>query len=155
MRGNFDQFLADRKAGQPWHYFFGVATTHRTWIKGSGKVLWGIEPDKLKGRMPAFLPEPLFVSDETLATIAQSEAGQEKVAQVLVETIVEHFPNGARVAFSCGHLFKVSSPHDRGAAVAGTGGKVGEGDLALAVLVRAERMLMDLNRKREDGAAQT
>src|SRR5262245_11265295 len=57
VRGNFDQFLADRKPGQPWLYFFGTTTTHRKWIKGSGKKLWGIEPDSLKGKMPAFLPD--------------------------------------------------------------------------------------------------
>jgi arylsulfatase A-like enzyme len=57
VRGNFDAFLADRKPGQPWHFFFGVTNTHRTWIKGSGKKLWGIDPEKLKGRMPGFLPD--------------------------------------------------------------------------------------------------
>lgn len=57
VRGNFDAFLADRKAGQPWLYFFGPTTTHRAWVKGSGKTLWGIEPDRLKGLMPAFLPD--------------------------------------------------------------------------------------------------
>jgi arylsulfatase A-like enzyme len=46
-RKNFDQFLADRKPGQPWHFFFGPTTTHRQWIKGSGKALWGIDPEKL------------------------------------------------------------------------------------------------------------
>src|SRR5207237_9652776 len=57
VRANFDDFLAARKPGQPWHYFFGPTTTHRTWIKGSGKKLWNIEPDSLKGKMPKFLPE--------------------------------------------------------------------------------------------------
>lgn len=33
---NFDAFLADRKPGQPWLYWFGATTTHRRWIKGSG-----------------------------------------------------------------------------------------------------------------------
>jgi arylsulfatase A-like enzyme len=57
VRGNFDDFLAARKAGQPWHYFFGPTTTHRTWVKGSGLKLWGIQPDSLKGKLPAFLPD--------------------------------------------------------------------------------------------------
>lgn len=57
VRGNFDAFLADRKPGRPWHYFFGPTTTHRTWTKGSGKALWGIDPEKLKGKMPAFFPD--------------------------------------------------------------------------------------------------
>ncbi len=57
VRANFDTFLAARKAGEPWHYFFGPTTTHRTWVKGSGKKLWGLEPDSLKGKLPAFLPD--------------------------------------------------------------------------------------------------
>lgn len=55
VRGNFDAFLADRKAGQPWCYFFGTTTTHRTWVKGSGKALWGIDPESLRGKMPRYL----------------------------------------------------------------------------------------------------
>ena len=57
VRGNFGDFLAARKPGQPRHYFFGPTTTHRTWIKGSGKLLWGIEPDSLNGKLPKFLPD--------------------------------------------------------------------------------------------------
>jgi arylsulfatase A-like enzyme len=57
VRANFDAFLADRKSGQPWLYWFGATTTHRRWIKGSGKKLWGIEPDALKGKLPGFLPD--------------------------------------------------------------------------------------------------
>ena len=57
VRANFDAFLAARPAGAPWHYFFGPTTTHRVWVKGSGKKLWGIEPDSLKGKLPAFLPD--------------------------------------------------------------------------------------------------
>src|SRR5262249_6355533 len=57
VRGNFDAFLAKREAGKPWLYWFGSTTTHRVWIKGSGKKLWGIEPDSLAGKMPKFLPD--------------------------------------------------------------------------------------------------
>ncbi|MSU43656.1 MAG: sulfatase, partial [Pedosphaera sp.] len=38
VRGNFTAFLADRKAGQPWFFWFGPTTVHRTWVKGSGKA---------------------------------------------------------------------------------------------------------------------
>ncbi|MBT5531461.1 sulfatase-like hydrolase/transferase, partial [Candidatus Poribacteria bacterium] len=31
--------------------------THRKWQRGSGKALWGLEPDDLKGKLPAFLPD--------------------------------------------------------------------------------------------------
>ena len=57
VRANFDAFLADRKAGQPFCYWFGPTEVHRKWIKGSGKKLWGIDPDSLKGKMPPFLPD--------------------------------------------------------------------------------------------------
>jgi N-sulfoglucosamine sulfohydrolase len=57
VRGNFEAFLSDRKPGQPWLYWFGPTTTHRAWVKGSGKTLWGIDPDRLKGKLPAFLPD--------------------------------------------------------------------------------------------------
>lgn len=57
VRGNFDAFLAARKDGAPFCYWFGPTNVHRKWIKGSGKKLWGIEPDSLKGKLPAFLPD--------------------------------------------------------------------------------------------------
>ncbi len=54
---NFENFLADRKDGQPFCYWFGPTNVHRKWIKGSGKKLWNIDPDSLKGKMPGFLPD--------------------------------------------------------------------------------------------------
>jgi arylsulfatase A-like enzyme len=57
VRGNFEAFLADRKAGQPFCYWFGPTLTHRAYEKGSGKALWGIEPDTLKGKLPKFMPD--------------------------------------------------------------------------------------------------
>ena len=56
-RQNFDAFLAARPEGKPFCYWWGPTNTHRTWERGSGKALWGLEPDHLKGRMPAFLPD--------------------------------------------------------------------------------------------------
>ena len=72
--GNFDAFLADRKPGQPWLYFFGPTTTHRTWIKGSGKKLWGIEPDDLKGKMPEFLPDVPEVREDVADYLGECQA---------------------------------------------------------------------------------
>ncbi len=57
VQGNFKTFLSDRKDGQPFCYWFGPTNVHRKWIKGSGKALWGIDPDLLKGKMPPFLPD--------------------------------------------------------------------------------------------------
>ena len=74
VRGNFDAFLADRKPGQPWLYWFGPTTTHRTWIKGSGKKLWDIEPDSLKGRMSKFLPDELEVREDVADYLGECQA---------------------------------------------------------------------------------
>ncbi|MGB6222315.1 sulfatase family protein, partial [Haloferula sp.] len=57
VRGNFRDFLAKRKAGQPFFYSFNPTNTHRKWIKGSGKALWGLDPDRLKGKLPPFMPD--------------------------------------------------------------------------------------------------
>src|SRR5690606_13569427 len=57
VRANFDAFLAARPAGAPFCYWWGPTNTHRTWERGSGKALWGLDPDDLEGRMPAFLPD--------------------------------------------------------------------------------------------------
>jgi len=57
VRDNFAAFLADRKPGQPFCYWFGPTLTHRKWEKGSGKALWSIEPDSVKGKLPKFMPD--------------------------------------------------------------------------------------------------
>jgi arylsulfatase A-like enzyme len=54
---NFNAFLGDRRPGQPFCYWFGPTNVHRKWIKGSGKKLWGIDPDSLTGKMPPFLAD--------------------------------------------------------------------------------------------------
>jgi len=57
VRDNFSAFIADRKPGQPFCYWFGPTLTHRKYEKGSGKALWGIEPDSVKGKLPKFMPD--------------------------------------------------------------------------------------------------
>lgn len=57
VQKNFDAFLARRPADQPFHFWFGPTNVHRKWIKGSGKALWGIEPDDFQGKLPPFLPD--------------------------------------------------------------------------------------------------
>jgi len=74
VRANFDAFLADRKPGQPWLYYFGPTTTHRTWIKGSGKKHWGIEPDDLKGKMPPTLPDVPEVREDAADYLGECQA---------------------------------------------------------------------------------
>lgn len=61
---NFDQFLADRQAGQPFLFWFGPTNVHRKWVRGSGLKLWGIEPDRLQGKLPTFLPDVPVVRED-------------------------------------------------------------------------------------------
>lgn len=74
VRRNFDDFLAARKAGEPWLYWMGTTTTHRSWTKGSGKKLWGIEPDALKGKLPKFLPDEPEIREDMADYLGECQA---------------------------------------------------------------------------------
>jgi arylsulfatase A-like enzyme len=47
---------------------------HRTWIKGSGKALWGIEPDSLAGKLPPFLPDVPEVREDFADYLGEVQA---------------------------------------------------------------------------------
>lgn len=74
VRGNFDDFLSSCEKGKPWHYFFGPVTTHRKWVKGSGKILWDIEPDSLKGKLPKSLPDVPEVREDVADYLGECQA---------------------------------------------------------------------------------
>ena len=74
VRQNFKDFLAARLKGNPWHYYFGPTTTHRSWVKGSGKKLWGIQPDWLKGKFPEFLPDVAEVREDVADYLGECQA---------------------------------------------------------------------------------
>lgn len=57
VQENFRHFLAKRKKDQPFFYSFNPTNTHRIWVQGSGKALWNLNPDDLKGKMPPVLPD--------------------------------------------------------------------------------------------------
>ncbi len=88
--------------------------------------------------MPAILLEPLFVSNPTQAEWVRSEEGQNKLAKVLADSIIDFFPGGGLIAFSVGHKYKTRRPNDRGAAVYGGGT---EADYAEIVLEKAKNIL--------------
>jgi len=83
VRGNFDSFLAAREKGKPFLYWFGPTTTHRTWIKGSGKNLWGIEPESLKGMLPANLPDVPEVREDFADYLGEVQAFDAYVGALL------------------------------------------------------------------------
>ena len=45
------------QADKPWFFVFGSINVHRPYVPDSGKNLWNIDPDSLKGLIPPFLPD--------------------------------------------------------------------------------------------------
>jgi len=74
VRGNFQQFIAAREPGKPFHYWFGPTNTHRKWVRGSGKKLWDLDPGRLKGKLPAFLPDVPEVREDLADYLGEVEA---------------------------------------------------------------------------------
>jgi len=90
--------------------------------------------------MPAVLLEPLFAGNPKHAAWIRSEQGRVALARILAESIKRFFPKGGLVAFSVGHRYKPSNPHDRGAPVHGSL-KLAEADYSEMILLEAMRML--------------
>jgi len=85
VRGNFQAMLTAKPAGQPFAYWFGPTTTHRAWVRGSGKRLWNIEPDALKGRLPAFLPDVPVVREDLADYLGEVQALDAAMGVLLAE----------------------------------------------------------------------
>ena len=85
VRSNFRKFLDDRNTGQPFCYWFGPTNCHRQWVRGSGKKLWGIDPDNLKGKMPPFLPDTEIVREDFADYVGEVQAFDGGVGVLLAE----------------------------------------------------------------------
>lgn len=86
VRENFRAFLADQKEGQPFCYWYGPTNVHRKWIRGSGKALWQINPDELKGMMPPFLPDVPEVREDLADYLGEAQAFDAELG-VLIEEL--------------------------------------------------------------------
>ena len=73
-KGNFATFLKDRDPKKPFCFWFGPTNVHRKWIKGSGKALWGIDPDSLKGKLPKHLPDVPEVREDFADYLGEAQA---------------------------------------------------------------------------------
>jgi uncharacterized sulfatase len=71
---NFHDFMNDRKEGQPFCYVWGPHNPHRPWNRGSGKNIWGINPDDLKGKMPPHLPDVHEVREDFADYLGEVQA---------------------------------------------------------------------------------
>ncbi|MEY3392238.1 MAG: hypothetical protein RLZZ322_1087, partial [Verrucomicrobiota bacterium] len=74
VRDNFRAMLAAKAADQPFAYWFGPTNTHRAWVRGSGQKLWGLDPDALKGKLPAFLPDVPVVREDFADYLGEVQA---------------------------------------------------------------------------------
>ncbi|HEY1187407.1 MAG TPA: sulfatase [Gemmata sp.] len=74
VEGNFASFLKARDAKKPFFFWFGPTNVHRKWVKGSGRALWGIDPEALKGKLPKFLPDVPEVREDFADYLGESQA---------------------------------------------------------------------------------
>lgn len=74
VRQNFRSFLAARDPAQPFCYWYGATNVHRKWIRGSGKALWGIDPDTLQGKLPPFLPDVPTIREDIADYLGEAQA---------------------------------------------------------------------------------
>lgn len=74
VEGNFRAFLKTRDANNPFFFWFGPTNTHRIWVKGSGKALWGIDPESLQGKLPKFLPDVPEVREDFADHLGETQA---------------------------------------------------------------------------------
>lgn len=61
-------------ADAPFCYWLGPTNTHRAWIAGSGKKLWNIDPDDLKGRLPPYLPDVHTIREDMADYLGEAQA---------------------------------------------------------------------------------
>ncbi|MCA9008745.1 MAG: sulfatase, partial [Planctomycetaceae bacterium] len=74
VRGNFISFLETRKDDSPFLYWWGPTNTHRKWVQGSGKQLWGIDPEQLIGKLPKWLPDVPVVREDVADYLGEVQA---------------------------------------------------------------------------------
>jgi len=85
MRENFRLFLDDVPGGSPWHFFCGPTTTHRSWVRGSGRDLWGIDPESLAGKLPPFLPDVPAVREDVADYLGEVQAVDAIIGELIAE----------------------------------------------------------------------
>ncbi len=85
VRANFRRFLDDNKEGKPFFYWFGPHNSHRQWTRGSGKAIWGLDPDSLKGKVPAFLPDVHDVREDLADYLGEALAWDGMVNELIEE----------------------------------------------------------------------
>jgi len=84
VEANFEAFLAQRDRDRPFFYWFGPTLIHRLFVQGSGKSLWGIDPDRLQGHLPEFLPDVPEVREDVADYLGEIQAWDAAVGRLMV-----------------------------------------------------------------------
>ncbi len=85
VRSVLRRVLAERKPGQPFCHVMGPVGPHRPFGRGSGARLWGLDPDSLTGKMPAFMPDVPEVREDYADTLGEVLALDLAVGVILGE----------------------------------------------------------------------
>ena len=85
VRENFKTFLDNNSDSKPFFYWFGPHNSHRQWTRGSGKAIWGIDPDSLQGKVPAFLPDVHTVREDLADYLGEAQAWDGMVNELVQE----------------------------------------------------------------------
>ncbi len=70
-RSSIRHVLTNCPAGKPFFFVYGPINTHRPFARGSGKLLWGIEPDSLRGKLPPELPDVEVIREDMADTLGE------------------------------------------------------------------------------------
>ena len=86
VKTNFASFLKARENDKtPFCYWWGPTNCHRKWIQGSGKAHWGLDPEALKGKLPAFLPDVPVVREDFCDYLGEVQAFDAGLGVLLTE----------------------------------------------------------------------
>ncbi|MBC8325097.1 MAG: sulfatase-like hydrolase/transferase [Verrucomicrobia subdivision 3 bacterium] len=85
VRANFRKFLDNNADDKPFFYWFGPHNLHRQWTRGSAKAIWGLDPDSLKGKVPAFLPDVPEVREDLADYLGEALAWDGMVHELIAE----------------------------------------------------------------------
>ncbi|MBM4077286.1 MAG: sulfatase, partial [Planctomycetes bacterium] len=88
VSANFESFFSQRDRSKPFCYWFGPTNVHRRWAKGSGKKIWGINADRLEGKLPPFLPDVPEVREDVADYLGEIQAFDQALG-LLVEKLVQ------------------------------------------------------------------
>lgn len=103
VRRNVKAFLADRPEDKPFCYWYGPNNTHRLWEKGSGKALWNLDSDQLKGKLPDFVPDVAEIREDYNDYLGETLALDHTIGVVLEELEKEGVLDDTLVVVSGDH----------------------------------------------------